>query len=73
MSPVFGSSLPMDTFEFAVNQRLPSLSNVRPRGPDVGVFAGYSFISLVFGSSRTSTLANMPVHQIVPPGPGSGS
>src|SRR5262245_25808853 len=72
-SPVFGSSLPMYPFEFAVNQRLPSLSNSRPCGPEPGVLSGYSLDCPVLGSTRPRTLANIPVHQIVPPGPGSGS
>src|ERR1700730_17224348 len=73
MLPVFGSTFPMYPFALAVNHRLPSLSNARPWGPDPGVFAGYSLNSPVLGSNRPRTLANMPVHQIVPPGPGSGS
>ena len=41
-------------------QMLPSLSSVRPCGPDFGVFSGNSFIAPVLGSSRPSTLAHMP-------------
>src|SRR5262245_14623266 len=73
MSPVFGSSLPTYAFEFAVNQRLPSLSSSRPWGPDAGVFSGNSLNWPVFGSKRPITFANIPVHQIDPSGPGSGS
>ena len=45
----------------------------RPCGPDPGVFSGYSLISPVFGSTRPSTFANMPVHQIEPSGAARGS
>ena len=56
-----------------MNQTLPSRSSSSPCGPDPGVFSGNSLISPVFGLTRPITFANIPVHQIDPSGPGSGS
>src|SRR5206468_1689849 len=72
-SPVFGSSLPTYPLKLPVNQMLPSLSAVRPWGPEAGVLVLYSFIAPVVGSRRPITLANWPVHQIAPSGVASGS
>src|SRR5262249_62249662 len=52
---------------------LPSLSAVSPCGPDPGVFVLNSFISPVLGLRRPMTLANCPVHQIMPSAVASGS
>src|SRR5262249_50610246 len=45
---------------------LPSLSSIRPCGPECSVFSGYSLIFPVFGLSRPSTLAIWPVYQSEP-------
>src|SRR6266568_9432584 len=72
-APVFGSSSPINDPVFPVYQMLPSLSSVRPCGPECGVLSGYSLILPVFGLSRPSTLAIWPVYQSEPSLVASGS
>src|SRR5439155_16532305 len=72
-APVFGSSLPINDPVFPVYQMLPSLSSVRPCGPECGVLSGYSSILPVCGLSRPSTLAIWPVYQSEPSLAASGS
>ena len=66
--PVFGSSLPMSPAELPVYQMLPSLSGVRPCGPEFGVGSVHSLNVPVAGSSRPTTLARWPVYQTMPSG-----
>src|SRR3974377_1930742 len=72
-APVFGSSLPIKEPVFPVYQMLPSLSSIRPCGPECGVLSGYSLICPVFGSSRPSTLAIWPVYHSEPSLAANGS
>src|SRR5258708_6859751 len=72
-APVLGSSLPINDPVFPVYQMLPSLSSIRPCGPEWGVLSGNSVNLPVFGSSRPSTLANWPVYQSEPSLAANGS
>src|SRR6188474_3036863 len=72
-SPVLGFNLPTSPAEFPVYQMLPSLSTVRPCGPDFAVLSGNSRISLFLGFRRPRTFAHCPVHQINPSGVDKGS
>src|SRR6266481_10010423 len=72
-APVFGSSFPINDPVLPVYQMLPSLSSIRPCGPECAVLSGNSLISPVFGSTRPSTLANWPVYQSEPSFVANGS
>src|SRR6266513_3413988 len=63
----------MYPFELAVNQMLPSLSAVRPCGPDSGVGSAYSLMAPVFVSTRPRRFENWPVYQRPPSDVASGS
>src|SRR6267154_2079195 len=72
-APDFGSSLPINEPVFPVYQMLPSLSSIRPCGPECAVLSGYSLTLPVFGSTRPSTLAICPEYQSAPSRVASGS
>ena len=71
-SPVFGLSLPTVALKLPVYQMLPSLSAVKPCGPDLSG-RRYSLIAPVFGSKRPSLFANCPVYQMAPSAVARGS
>src|SRR6266545_7227 len=65
-APVFGSSLPIKAPVFPVYQMLPSMSSIRPCGPECAVLSGYSLTLPDLGSTRPSTLFICPVYQSEP-------